>query len=32
MSDVPEFCERDDLSEEAKRLILKDNAVRLYRL
>jgi uncharacterized protein len=30
--DVPEFCEREDLSEEAKRLILKDNAVRLYRL
>jgi predicted TIM-barrel fold metal-dependent hydrolase len=32
LSDIPEFMERDDLSEDVKRKILKDNAVRLYRL
>jgi predicted TIM-barrel fold metal-dependent hydrolase len=32
LGDIPEFAERTDLSEETKRKILYDNAVRLYRL
>ncbi len=32
LKDIPEFMERTDLSEDVKRKILKDNAVRLYGL
>ena len=32
LSDIPAFAARTDLSEETKRKILRDNAVRLYEL
>ncbi len=32
LDDIPEFAARTDLADDVKRQILRDNAVRLYRL